>query len=161
MSCMDRPPKKKKNGPCREVTVKEEVAVSSEVRLNITWYYLNFFWNLVSLKLQQTVLSNTVILYWLKSLRQYYWVLKAIVFAATDMPFFENCRTVASYIFAWTLLAGFLFSVIFERVRSRLHRQKKTICVVGLFTSHTNIEHQMSWVIKKTMRTSVRKQTTY
>ena len=62
MSCMDRPPKKKKNGPCREVTVKEEVAVSSEVRLNITWYYLNFFWNLVSLKLQQTVLSNTVIL---------------------------------------------------------------------------------------------------
>ena len=38
----------------------------------------------------------------------------------------------------------FLFSVIFERVRSRLHRQKKTICVVGLFTSHTNIEHQMS-----------------
>ena len=27
---------KKKNGPCREVTVKEEVAVSSEVRLNIT-----------------------------------------------------------------------------------------------------------------------------
>ena len=101
--------KKKKNGPCREVTVKEEVAVSSEVRLNITWYYLNFFWNLVSLKLQQTVLSNTVILYWLKSLRQYYWVLKAIVFAATDMPFFENCRTVASYIFAWTLLAGFSF----------------------------------------------------
>ena len=63
MSCMDRPPKKKtKNGPCREVTVKEEVDVSSEVRLNITWYYLIFFWNLVSLKLQQTVLSNTVIL---------------------------------------------------------------------------------------------------
>ena len=54
--------KKNKNGPCREVTVKEEVDVSSEVRLNITWYYLNFFWNLVSLKLQQTVLSNTVIL---------------------------------------------------------------------------------------------------
>ena len=52
----------KKNGPCREVTVKEEVDVSSEVRLNITWYYLNFFWNLVSLKLQQTVVSNTVIL---------------------------------------------------------------------------------------------------
>ena len=24
MSCMGRPPKKKKNGPCREVTVKEE-----------------------------------------------------------------------------------------------------------------------------------------
>ena len=39
-----------------------KVAVSSKVRLNITWYYLNFFWNLVSLKLQQTVLSNTVIL---------------------------------------------------------------------------------------------------
>ena len=39
-------------------------------------------------------------LYWLKSMRQYYWVLKAIVFAATDMPFFENCRKVASYIFA-------------------------------------------------------------
>ena len=56
--------KKQKNkiGPCREVTVKEEVDVSSEVRLNITWYYLNFFWNLVSLKLQQTVVSNTVIL---------------------------------------------------------------------------------------------------
>ena len=38
MSCMDRPPKKKKNenGPCREVTVKEEVDVSSEVRLSIT-----------------------------------------------------------------------------------------------------------------------------
>ena len=36
MSCMDRPPKKKKkNGPWREVTVKEEVDVSSEVRLNI------------------------------------------------------------------------------------------------------------------------------
>ena len=54
--------KKKKNGPCREVTVKGEEAVSSEVQLNITWYYLNFFWNLVSLKVQQTVLSNTVIL---------------------------------------------------------------------------------------------------
>ena len=27
---------KNKNGPCREVTVKEEVDVSSEVRLNIT-----------------------------------------------------------------------------------------------------------------------------
>ena len=48
-------------------------------------------------------------LYWLKSMRQYYWVLKAIVFAATDMPFFENCRTVASYIFAWTLPAEFSF----------------------------------------------------
>ena len=35
MSCKDRPPKKK-NGPCREGTVKEEVAVSSEVRVNIT-----------------------------------------------------------------------------------------------------------------------------
>ena len=65
MSCMDRPPKKKKKkkiGPCREVTVKKEVDVSSEVRLNITRYYLNFFWNLVSLKLQQIVPSNTVIL---------------------------------------------------------------------------------------------------
>ena len=154
--------KKKNNGPCREVTVKEEVAVSSEVRLNITWYYLNFFWNLVSLKLQQTVLSNTVILYWLKSMRQYYWVLKAIVFAATDMPFFENCRTVASYIFAWTLLAGFSFQRHFwTGTKSFAPPKKKTICVVGLFTSHTNIEHQMSWVIKKTMRTSVRKQTTY
>ena len=67
--------KKNKNGPCREVTVKEEVDVSSEVRLNITWYYLNFFWSLVSLKLQQNVLSNT--LYWLKSMRQYYWVSEA------------------------------------------------------------------------------------
>ena len=28
--------RRKKNGPCREVTAKEEVAVSSEVRLNIT-----------------------------------------------------------------------------------------------------------------------------
>ena len=28
--------RQKKNGPCREVTVKEEVDVSSEVRLNIT-----------------------------------------------------------------------------------------------------------------------------
>ena len=54
--------KKNKNGPCREVTVKEEVDVSSEVRLNYHMYYLNFFWNLVSSKLQQTVLSNTVIL---------------------------------------------------------------------------------------------------
>ena len=54
--------KKKKNGSCREVTVKGEEAVSSEVQLNITRYYLNFFWNLLSLKLQQTVLSNTVIL---------------------------------------------------------------------------------------------------
>ena len=63
MSCIDRPPKKKnKNGPCRELTVKEEVDVSSEVRLNITRYYHNFFWNFVSSKLQQTVLSNTVIL---------------------------------------------------------------------------------------------------
>ena len=53
---------KNKNGPCREVTVKEEVDVSSEVRLNYHMYYLNFFWNLVSSKLQQTVLSNTVIL---------------------------------------------------------------------------------------------------
>ena len=72
---MHGPSAEKKNGPCREVTVKEEVDVSSEVRLNITWYYLNFFWNLVSLKLQQNVVSNT--LYWLKSMRQYYWVSKA------------------------------------------------------------------------------------
>ena len=28
--------KKNKNGPCREATVKEQVGVSSEVRLNIT-----------------------------------------------------------------------------------------------------------------------------
>ena len=59
---MDRLSKKKKKGSCREVTVKGEEAVSSEVQLNITRYYLNFFWNLLSLKLQQTVLSNTVIL---------------------------------------------------------------------------------------------------
>ena len=76
-------------------------------------------------------------------MRQYYWVLRAIVFAATEMPFFENCRTVASYIFAWTLPAEFSFQRLFKRVRSRSHHQK-TICVVGLFTSHTNIEHQMS-----------------
>ena len=38
---------------------------------------------------------------------------------------------------------NFLLSVIFKRVRSRSHHPKK-ICVVGLFTSHTNIEHQMS-----------------
>ena len=64
MHVMYRPSakKKNKNGPCRELTVKEEVDVSSEVRLNITRYYHNFFWNLVSSKLQQTVLSNTVIL---------------------------------------------------------------------------------------------------
>ena len=36
-----------------------------------------------------------------------YW--KAILFAARVMPFFENCCTVASYIFAWTLLAEFSF----------------------------------------------------
>ena len=48
---MDRPPKK--NGPCIEATVKGEVAVSSEIRLNIISYYLNFFWHFVSLKLQQ------------------------------------------------------------------------------------------------------------
>ena len=32
--------KKNKNGPCREVTVKEEVDVSSEVRLNIGQYHM-------------------------------------------------------------------------------------------------------------------------
>ena len=68
------------------------------------------------------------------SMRQYNWVEKATVFAATAMPLFENCRTVASYIFA-CLLAEFSF-----------HRQKKnTICVVGLFTSHTNIEPANEW----------------
>ena len=52
MSCIDRPPKKKnKNGPCRELTVKEEVDVSSEVRLNITRYYHNFFLEFGELKI--------------------------------------------------------------------------------------------------------------
>lgn len=32
-----------------------------------------------------------------------------IVFAAIVMPYFENCRTFASYIFACTLLAEFAF----------------------------------------------------
>ena len=96
-------PSAKRKGPCREVTVKGEVAVSSEVRLNTTSIFSGI-WNLNCNKLYyQTQL------YWLKSMRQYYWVLKAIVFAATDMPFFENCRKVASYFFAWTLLTEFSF----------------------------------------------------
>ena len=76
-------------------------------------------------------------------MREYYWVLKAIVFAATDMPFFENCRTVASYIFAWTLPAEFSFQRHFKACTKSFAPPKK-ICVVGLFTLHTNIEHQMS-----------------
>ena len=150
MSCKDRPPKKKKNGPCREVTVKEEVAVSSEVRLNITWYYVNFFWKLVSLKLQQTVLPNTVILYCLKSMRQCYWVLKAIVFAATDMPFFENCRTVASYIFAWTLLAGFSFQRHFwTGTKSSAPPKTKQFAWLACLHRTPTSNTKMSWVIKK------------
>ena len=105
-------PKKNNNkdGPCREVTVKEEVDISSEVRLNITWYYgTTIFSGIWWAQNCNKLYGYQTQLYWLKSMRQYYWVLKAIVFAATDMPFFENCRTVASYIFAWTLPAEFSF----------------------------------------------------
>ena len=35
------------------------------------------------------------------------------MFAATDMPFFKNCRTVASYIFACARLAEFSFQRAF------------------------------------------------
>ena len=47
-------------------------------------------------------------------MQKYNWVERAIVFAATDMPFFKNCRTVASYIFACARLAEFSFQRAFQ-----------------------------------------------
>ena len=141
---MDRPSKKKKkkkNGPCREVTVKGEEAVSSEVQLNITWYYRNFFWNLVSLKVQQTVLSNTVILTEINEAIllsiEGYCVCRdryAIFRKLSQSRKLYLCMNSASRIF---------FSASFLS-RFAPPKKKKTICVLGLFTSHTNIEHQMS-----------------
>ena len=46
-------------------------------------------------------------------MRQYYWVLKAIVFAATDMPFFENCRTVVSQYLCMNPAGSIFFSASF------------------------------------------------
>ena len=141
---MDRPPKKK-NGLCREVTVKGEVAVISEVQLNITWYYLNFFWNLVSLKLQQTVLSNTVILTEINEAIllsiEDYCVCRdryAIVRKSPQSRKLYLCMNSVSRIF---FSASFLS--VYEVVRAA-KKNKKQIFVLGLFTSHTNIEHQMS-----------------
>ena len=144
MSCIDRPPKKKnKNGPCRELTVKEEVDVSSEIRLNITRYYHNFFWNLVSSKLQQTVLSNTVILTEINEVIllsiEGYFVCRDRYAVFRKLPHSRKlylCMNSAGRIF---FSASFLNG--YEVVCTA---KKKTICVVGLFTSHTNIEHQMS-----------------
>ena len=159
---MDRPSKKKKIGPCREVTVKGEEAVSSEVQLNITWYNLNFFWNLVSLKLQQTVLSNTAILTEINEAIllsiEGYCVCRDRYAIFRKLPQSRKlylCMNSASRIF---FSASFLS--VYEVIRTAKTNKKKTICVLGLFTSHTNIEHQMSDQ-KKTMRTSVRTQTTY
>ena len=143
MYVMYGPSAKKKNGPCREVTVKEEVDVSSEVRLNISWYYLNFFWNLVSLKLQQTVLSNTVILTEINEAIllsiEGYCVCRDRYAVFRKLPHSRKlylCMNSAGRIF---FSASFLNG--YEVVRTA---KKKTICVVGLFTSLTNIEHQMS-----------------
>ena len=135
MSCMDRPPKQKtKNGPCREVTVKEEVDVSSEVRLNITWYYLIFFWNLVSLKLQQTVPSNTVILTEINEAMllsiEGYCVCRDRYAVFRKLPNSRElylCMNSTSRIF---------FSASFLSVYEVVRTAKKKICVVGLFTSN-------------------------
>ena len=78
------------------------------------------------------------------------------MFAATDMPFFENCHTVASYISACARLAEFSFQRDFYACTKSFAppNNNKKKCMVGLFTSHTNIEHQLS--DQKTVRTSVR-----
>ena len=152
---MDRP--KKKNGPCREVTVKEEADVSSEVRLNITWYYLNFFWNLVSLKLQQTVLSNTLSADWNQwGNTTEYWRLLCL---PRQICRFSKIAAQSQAISLHELCQqNFLFSVIFKRVRSRSHRQKKFAWLACLHRTPTS---NTKWVIKKTMRTSIRTRTTY
>ena len=140
---MDRPPKKK--GPCREVTVKGEVAVSSEIRLNTTSI---FFWNLVSLKLQQTVLSNTVILTEINEAIPL--SIEGYCVCRDRYPVFRElahsrklylCMNSASRIFSSASL--------FKRVRSRSHRKKKKKNLRG---SLVYIAHQ---------QTSVRTQTTY
>ena len=160
---MDRPSKKnknkktKKNGPCREVTVKGEEAVSSEVQLNITWYYLNFFWNLVSLKVQQTVLSNTVILTEINEAVllsiEGYCVCRdryAIFRKLSQSRKLYLCMNSASRIF---FSASFLS--VYEVVRTAKKKFAWLACLHRTRTSNTK------WVIRKTMRTSIRTQTTY
>ena len=94
-------------------------------------------------------------------MRQYYWVLKAIVFAATDIPFFENWHTVESYIFAWTLLAEFSFQRHFLSVYEVVRTAKKNKQFAWFACLHRTPTLNTKWVITKTMQTSVRTQTTY
>ena len=160
MSCMDRPPKKNNNkdGPCREVTVKEEVDISSEVRLNITWYYgTTIFSGIWWAQNCNKLYGYQTQLYWLKSMRQYYWVLKGYFVCRESYAVFRKllhsrklylCMDSASRIF---FSASFLS--VYEVVQ---HRQKKYAWLACLHCTPTS---NTKWVIKKTMRTSVRTQT--
>ena len=142
--------KKNKNGPCREFTVKEEVDVSSEVRLNITRYYHNFFWNLVSSKLQQTVLSNTVILTEINEAIllsiEGYCVCRDRYAVFRKLPHSRKlylCMNSASRIF---FSASFLS--VYEVVRTAKKKFAWLACLHRTPTSNTK------WVIKKTMPTN-------
>ena len=151
---MDRPSKKKKKSPCREVTVKGEEAVSSEVQLNITWYYLNFFWNLVSLKLQQTVLSNTVILTEINEAIllsiEGYCVCRDRYAVFRKLPHSRKlylCMNSASRIF---FSASFLS--VYEVVRTAKKKKKNNLRARLVYIAHQHWTPN-EWS-KKTMRTS-------
>ena len=121
-------PKKNNNkdGPCREVTVKEEVDISSEVRLNITWYYgTTIFSGIWWAQNCNKLYGYQTQLYWLKSMRQYYWVLKGYFVCRDSYAVFRKllhsrklylCMDSASRIF---FSASFLS--MYEVVQ---HRQK-------------------------------------
>ena len=153
---MDRPPKKKKKALVERWPFRERWPLVRRFD-SIIWYYLNFFWNLVSLRLQQIVLSNTVILTEINEATGYL-VLKAIVFAATDKPFRKLrhsrklylCMDSASRIF-------FSFLSVYEVVR--IAKTKKQFAWLACW--HNTPTSNIKWVIKKSMRTSVRTQTTY
>ena len=112
----------------------------------------------MSLKLQQTVLSNTVILTEINAAIQLsiegYCAFRDRYAAFRKLPHSRKLYHVLCE-------QNFLFSVIFKGVRSRSNRQiiKKRIawlaCLHRTPTSNTRL------VIKKTMRISVRMQTTY
>ena len=115
--------KKKKNGPCREVTVKEETPYTDWNQ----WGNTTEYWRLLCLPRQICRFSK-------------------IAAQSQAISLHELCQQ------------NFLFSVIFKRVRSRSHHQKKFAWLACLHRTPTS---NTKWVIKKTMRTSIRTQTTY
>ena len=114
MSCMDRPPKKtkqNKNGPCREVTVKEETPYTDWNQ----WGNTTENWRLLCLPRQICRFSK-------------------IAAQSQAISLHELCQQ------------NFLFSVIFKRVRSRSHHQKKFAWLACLHRTPTS---NTKWVIKK------------